>query len=166
MHPTELLRLFDDWEYQTRGLRASSHRVAIEPPFSPLFANERAPKSVLDDGRRPVESDQRSWGADWRGHIWIADMELARRFDSARATKPIRLPRADSRKSRACGVHDDRVVSYAKSERPPSAGQVLRLLRILTTRLAHARCVADCAAIYAVRFADTGVITTRGCSCK
>jgi len=53
MHPHDLQRLFDDWEFQTRGVRPSPGRVAVEPTFAPLFANKRAPKEVLDDGRRP-----------------------------------------------------------------------------------------------------------------
>jgi len=53
MHPHDLQRLFDDWESQTRGVRPSSGRVAVEPAFTPLFASERAPSPVLDDGRRP-----------------------------------------------------------------------------------------------------------------
>ncbi len=53
MHPHDLQRLFDDWESQTRGVRPSPGRVAVEPPFTPLFADKRAPRPVLDDGRRP-----------------------------------------------------------------------------------------------------------------
>ena len=53
MHPQDLQRLFDDWELQTRGLRPSTSRVPVEPRFTPLFANKRAPRPVLDDGRRP-----------------------------------------------------------------------------------------------------------------
>ena len=53
MHPHDLQRLFDDWESQTRGIRPSPGRVAVEPAFTPLFASKRAPRPVLDDGRRP-----------------------------------------------------------------------------------------------------------------
>lgn len=53
MHPQDLQRLFDDWELQTRGLRPSSSRVPVEPRFTSLFASKRAPRPVLDDGRRP-----------------------------------------------------------------------------------------------------------------
>jgi len=53
VHPTELLRLFDEWEERTRGLVISPHRVAIEPEFSALFPKERTPKQIIDDARRP-----------------------------------------------------------------------------------------------------------------
>ena len=53
MHPTELLRRFNDWEYDTRGLKASSQRVPVEPVFVPLFGSERMARPMLDDGRRP-----------------------------------------------------------------------------------------------------------------
>ena len=53
MHPTELLRLFDEWEERTRGLATWPYRVPIEPAFSPLFPNERTPKPIIDDARRP-----------------------------------------------------------------------------------------------------------------
>ena len=55
---TKLQRLFDDWELQTRGVRQSPSRVPVEPRFTPLFANKRAPKPVLDDGRRPSLFDR------------------------------------------------------------------------------------------------------------
>ena len=53
MHPTELLRLFDEWEERTRGLATWPHRVAIEPTYSPLFPKERIAKPIVDDARRP-----------------------------------------------------------------------------------------------------------------
>ncbi|MHB0978149.1 MAG: type IV secretion system DNA-binding domain-containing protein [Minisyncoccota bacterium] len=53
MHPHELQRLFDEWESRTRGMRPSPGRVSVTPTFTPLFASRRAPRSVLDDGRRP-----------------------------------------------------------------------------------------------------------------
>ena len=53
MHPTELLRLFDEWEERTRGLATWPHRVPIEPTYSPLFPKERIPKPIIDDARRP-----------------------------------------------------------------------------------------------------------------
>lgn len=53
MHPTELLRLFDEWEERTRGLNTWPHRVPIEPAYSPLFRKERIPKPIVDDARRP-----------------------------------------------------------------------------------------------------------------
>lgn len=52
MHPNDLQRLFDDWELRTRGLHSSPSRIAVEPTFTPLFASKRAPRPVLDDGRR------------------------------------------------------------------------------------------------------------------
>lgn len=53
MHPTELLRLFDEWEERTRGLATWPHRVPIEPAYSPLFPKERTPKPIIDDARKP-----------------------------------------------------------------------------------------------------------------
>src|ERR1035437_885308 len=53
MHPTELLRLFDEWEERTRGLATWPRRVSIEPVYSPLFPKERIPKPIVDDARRP-----------------------------------------------------------------------------------------------------------------
>lgn len=53
MHPTELLRLFDEWEERTRGLATWPHRVPIEPEYSPLFPRERIRKPIVDDARRP-----------------------------------------------------------------------------------------------------------------
>jgi hypothetical protein len=53
MHPTDILRLFDEWELRTRGITTSPSRVPIEPSFSPLFPKERTPKPILDDARRP-----------------------------------------------------------------------------------------------------------------
>ncbi|MBI2409345.1 MAG: type IV secretion system DNA-binding domain-containing protein [Gemmatimonadetes bacterium] len=53
MYPTEMLRLFDEWEYRTRGLSSSPERVRIEPPFTLLFADKRTPRAIVDDGRRP-----------------------------------------------------------------------------------------------------------------
>lgn len=53
MHPTELQRHFDEWEYGTRGLERRPHRVSVEPAFEPLLGSARMRKPVLDDGRRP-----------------------------------------------------------------------------------------------------------------
>ena len=53
MHPTELLRLFDEWEQRTRGTTTGANRMPIEPAFTPLFPKERAPRPVLDDARKP-----------------------------------------------------------------------------------------------------------------
>ncbi len=53
MHPTELLRLFDEWEARTRGVTACPQRVPIEPAYSPLFPRERTPQPILDDARKP-----------------------------------------------------------------------------------------------------------------
>jgi hypothetical protein len=53
MHPTDIVRLFDQWEQRTRGVTVWPHRVPIEPAFSPLFPKERAPKPIIDDARRP-----------------------------------------------------------------------------------------------------------------
>ena len=53
MHPTELLRLFDEWEERTRGFATWPQRVPIEPAYSPLFPRERIPKPILDDAHRP-----------------------------------------------------------------------------------------------------------------
>jgi hypothetical protein len=59
MHPTELLRLFDEWEERTRGLATWPHRVPIEPAYMPLFPKERIPKPIIDDARRPGLLDRR-----------------------------------------------------------------------------------------------------------
>src|ERR1035437_9879567 len=53
MRPTDILRLFDEWEQRTRGVTTWPHRVPIEPACAPLFPKERMPKPVLDDARRP-----------------------------------------------------------------------------------------------------------------
>jgi hypothetical protein len=53
MHPTELLRLFDEWEQRTRGTTTGANRMPIEPVFTPLFPKERTPRPVLDDARKP-----------------------------------------------------------------------------------------------------------------
>ena len=58
MHPHDIQRLFDDWELLTRGVGASPGRVAVEPTFTPLLASRRAPRPVLDDGRRPSLFDR------------------------------------------------------------------------------------------------------------
>jgi predicted DNA-binding transcriptional regulator AlpA len=59
MHPTEILRRFDEWEGRTRGATAWPRRVPIEPPFSPLFPRERARKPIVDDARKPGLFDRR-----------------------------------------------------------------------------------------------------------
>jgi predicted DNA-binding transcriptional regulator AlpA len=53
MHPAELLKHFDEWEYRTRGLSVAPHPVPVEPIFAPLFPRERTPRAAIDDGRRP-----------------------------------------------------------------------------------------------------------------
>lgn len=53
MHPTDIVRVFDEWEQRTRGGAVWPHRVPIEPAFSPLFPKERTPKAIIDDARRP-----------------------------------------------------------------------------------------------------------------
>jgi predicted DNA-binding transcriptional regulator AlpA len=53
MHPTEIIRLFDEWEGRTRGMTAWPRRVPIEPSYSPLFAKERMRKPIIDDARKP-----------------------------------------------------------------------------------------------------------------
>jgi DNA helicase HerA-like ATPase len=59
MHPTDILRLFDEWEGRTRGVTTSPRRVPIEPAYSPLFPKERTPRPILDDARRPRLFDRR-----------------------------------------------------------------------------------------------------------
>ena len=53
MHPTDLLRLFDEWEQRTRGTITGASRMSIAPAFTPLFPKERTPRPVLDDARKP-----------------------------------------------------------------------------------------------------------------
>ncbi|MGH7593910.1 MAG: type IV secretion system DNA-binding domain-containing protein [Gemmatimonadales bacterium] len=53
MHPTDIARIFDEWEQRTRGSTVWPYRVPIEPAFSPLFPTERTPKPIIDDARRP-----------------------------------------------------------------------------------------------------------------
>lgn len=84
MHPDDLQRLFDDWESQTRGVRASPGRVAVEPTFTPLFANKRAPRPVLDDGHRPGLFERLSEAAPGPAHAEEASEEA----DAARHDGP------------------------------------------------------------------------------
>jgi hypothetical protein len=53
MHPTDLLRLFDEWEQRTSGTTTGASRMPIAPSFLPLFPKERTPRPVLDDARKP-----------------------------------------------------------------------------------------------------------------